>query len=339
MNLKFAKFFGLIIALFIMAFLAWSILEFNQNGDNSTILPTPKKEAVPISFVIGGDVMLGRAVAWQFDNDVTQAFKDLGENYFSGVDLGLVNLEGPISADDFPANPTSDNLIFNFPPQTIDALKYLGLNAVSLGNNHSQNQGQTGLENTRVMLKNANITSIGSQTTFNENSLVRFGNGPKKLSVLTINCLETDTDLTSTIEAEKTAGNFVLVFPHWGSEYQSKHSSSQSELAHVWIDSGADMIIGSHPHVIQDAEIYQNKPIFYSLGNLVFDQPFSVETQRGLILKGEISDQKIKIQILPTKIVKNRVSLFEGEEKEEALFRFKTDLGSDNFQGDIFTIK
>jgi len=339
MNFKFPKVFGLIMVLFIISLLGWNIYDFNQEGDNSTILPTPKKKVAPLSFAIGGDAMLGRAVAWQFDNDVKLAFENLGENYFSGVDLGLVNLEGPISAEDFPANPTADNLIFNFPPQTIDALKYLGSNAVSLGNNHSQNQGQTGLENTRAMLKTADIASIGSQTTFNDNSLVRFGSGSKKLSVLTINCLETDTDITSAIKAEKTSGHFVLVFPHWGSEYQINHNTNQEELAHEWIDSGADMIIGSHPHVIQDAEIYQNKPIFYSLGNLVFDQPFSVETQRGLILKGEISDQNIKIQVLPTKIVKNRVSLLEGEEKNEALSRFETDLGSDNFQGGFFTIK
>lgn len=339
MNLKFAKIFGLVIVLFIIALLSWSIFYFSQEGNNSVILPTPAKKAVPLTFTIGGDVMLGRAVAWQFDNDVKQAFENLGENYFSGADLGLVNLEGPISAEDFPANPVADNLIFNFPPQAIDALKYLDLNAVSLGNNHSQNQGQDGLDNTRTMLKNADITAIGSQTAFNENSLARFGSGPKKLSILTINCLETDTDITPKIKAEKTAGNFVLVFPHWGSEYQGKHSGSQSELAYSWIDAGVDMVIGSHPHVIQDAEIYQNKPIFYSLGNLVFDQPFSVETQRGLILKGEISDQNIKIQILPTKIVKNRVSLLEGEEKDTAILRFKTNLGVDNFQSDTFTIK
>lgn len=345
MNLKFAKIFGLVILILMMAFLGLKIFDFKNEDDSAAIisLPTKKPAAeVPITFTLGGDAMLGRAVAYAFDNDVTQAFTNLGENYFGKVDLGMINLEGPISTENITPNPSPDIMLFNFPRNSIDALKYLKINAASLANNHSQNQGLAGLTTTRQLLSEAQITAIGSQTAFDENSIAHFQGGVKgreKLAVLTINCLETQTNITSNIKAEKAAGNFVLVFPHWGSEYQTTHNSHQETLAHAWIDAGADLIIGSHPHVIQDAEIYQNKPIFYSLGNLVFDQPFSVATQRGLILKGEITSKEIKITIIPTKISKNQVSLLDGTEKDATLEKFQSVLGPENFQADTLNIR
>lgn len=304
-----------------------------------SIIPEKVKSQEPITFTIGGDAMLGRAVAWKFDNNITSAFENLGENFFGSVDLGIINLEGPIDRENIKPDPTPNILVFNFPFNSIAALKYLGLNAVSLGNNHSQNQGQTGLDETRVLLEEAEIIPIGSQTKFNDSSIARFGKDSKKLTVLTINLLETEADLTQTIKDEKSAGNFVLVFPHWGGEYQEeKHSTQQETLGHEWIDAGADLVIGSHPHVVQDAEIYNNKPIFYSMGNFVFDQTFSIPTQRGLILKGEISDDHTKIKILPTSIKNYRVELTEGEEKDIVLSKFKGYLGEDIFTDDTLEI-
>ena len=75
---------------------------------------------------------------------------------------------------------------------------------------------------------------------------------------------------------------------HWGQEYQIKSSVFQQKLARKIIDSGADLIIGHHPHVVQEIEIYNNKLIFYSLGNFVFDQYFSEQTQQGLAVALEI---------------------------------------------------
>jgi poly-gamma-glutamate synthesis protein (capsule biosynthesis protein) len=280
--------------------------------------------------------MTGRAIAWKFNNDVTLAFKNLGQNFFGGQTLGIVNLEGPVSATEFQANPSPDNLIFNFPPQTIDALKFIGVNAVSQANNHSFNQGQAGFQNTQEMLKNANITPIGSETKF---GLERFGSGKTKLSVIAIDLLEDKSDLTDTIKQEKQAGDIVLIFPHWGSEYEAAHNQSQENAAHSWIDAGADIIIGSHPHVVQDAEIYNGKPIFYSLGNLIFDQTFSSATQEGLIIKGTITDNQLTLELLPTKIINYQVELKTGDEKQNVIDKFKAQLPNVTFSDDSLKIK
>lgn len=71
----------------------------------------------------------------------------------------------------------------------------------------------------------------------------------------------------------------VIVTPHRGIEYQTKHHPIQETLAKYWIDCGADAIIGTHPHVVQDIDFYKKKPIIYSLGNFLFDQSFEGTTK------------------------------------------------------------
>jgi poly-gamma-glutamate synthesis protein (capsule biosynthesis protein) len=78
---------------------------------------------------------------------------------------------------------------------------------------------------------------------------------------------------------------FIVLYAHWGDEYLANPSFRTVELAHQFIDEGADLVIGSHPHVIQKREIYNGKQIYYSLGNFVFDQYFSKETTEGLLVE------------------------------------------------------
>jgi len=112
-----------------------------------------------------------------------------------------------------------------------------------------------------------------------------------------------DQKVKDAIKAE--TGRFVVVYPHWGVEYSTRHNYAQERLAHSWIDVGADLIVGSHPHVVQDVEIYQDVPIFYSLGNFVFDQMFSKETQEGIAIKVDIESDNIEIELLP--FVSNKI--------------------------------
>lgn len=73
----------------------------------------------------------------------------------------------------------------------------------------------------------------------------------------------------------------MIVNIHFGTEYQKKHNKTQENIAHTLVDNGAAIIIGHHPHVVQDSETYKGVPIYYSLGNFIFDQPFP-ETLEGL---------------------------------------------------------
>ena len=118
------------------------------------------------------------------------------------------------------------------------------------------------------------------------------------------------------IQQEDTADQFVIVLPHWGNEYQTTHSSRQESLAQDWITAGADLIIGMHPHVVQDAEIIDGKLVLYSLGNFVFDQTFSKETQQGLIVTGVLSDDEVEVVLVPIVSRKLKPELAWGDEKQ-----------------------
>jgi len=270
------------------------------------------------TFVIAGDAMFDRNVWHNFKNvGLKKIFSNFGDRVFRGVDLAILNLEGPISASAIDDNWQSGSMVFNFPPETTSVLKYLNVGAVSLANNHTANAGAEGLKNTREVLGAGGIRHFGQPEGFDSNvSLLRIG-GPVPTTIIGIMALS-DFDqgaLSAKIKEEKSAGRSVIIFPHWGEEYSAKHVASQKTLAREWAAAGADLIIGSHPHVTEDFEIVDGRPVVYSLGNFVFDQFFSAETQQGLIVAGTISKDKITLTFLPIveKVVKPQ--FMRGEEK------------------------
>lgn len=301
-----------------------------QNTNGSVLADYETGEKVvssKITFVIGGDMMLDRAVDAYFRGDkLVNVVKNL-DSVFQGTNESIVNLEGPISATPIEVDTTVDNLVFNFPLKTPDVLKWLGINGVSLANNHTNNASKAGLENTHKVLEEAGIVWVGGSNFDADNSVREFGSGSQKLAIITINNLSSTDDLSGLIQVQKKIGNFVLVFSHWGNEYQTKHSTLQGNLAKSWIDAGADIVIGSHPHVIQDMEIYNNKPIIYSLGNLVFDQTFSTETKQGLVVAGSIDKGKIKLVLIPIAIRNLQPEVMTGVEKERIIDKLKESAG------------
>lgn len=283
------------------------------------------------SFVIAGDAMFDRNVWHNFKNaGLNKIFDNFGTRVFRGSDISLLNLEGPISSKEIDDDWQSGSMVFNFPPETTGTLKYLNVGQVSLANNHTANAGNSGLSNTRKVLDQAGIKYFGQPTGYSESSLLQI-DGPIPVSIIGIMALDgfDSAAMNAKIAAEKSAGRTVIVFPHWGEEYKAKHVASQKKLAKEWISAGpegapfggADIIIGSHPHVTEDFEMVrpfdsaQGRPVVYSLGNFVFDQLFSKETQEGLIVAGTITKDKITLSFLPTieKVVKPQ--FMTGEKK------------------------
>jgi len=291
-------------------------LLFDQQKSNDESKESERNQPL-FSFAIGGDVMFDRGVDYTFRGDkIFNIFDQFTPNTFKDKDLAIVNFEGPISSTEIVADNTVGNMVFNFPPKSGQVVKDLSINSVSLANNHSLNNGQSGFEYTRNKLSSLGINVIGSQNIIDSNSVGHFNNNDFRVSVIAANCID-GCQITQIIQKESQSSNFVLVFPHWGVEYTKTHSTSQEKLAREWIDAGADLVVGSHPHVIQDAMIYKNVPIFFSLGNLVFDQTFSKETQEGLVLDGEIWDDSVKIGLYPTQSIKLKPNFLSGEDKSD----------------------
>ncbi|MFH2018657.1 MAG: CapA family protein, partial [bacterium] len=112
----------------------------------------------------------------------------------------------------------------------------------------------------------------------------------------------------SIVEKIKPKSDFIIANVHWGQEYQKTSNSLQRKLARELIDLGVDAIIGHHPHVVQEMEIYKNRPIFYSLGNFVFDQYFSEATQQELGVGLVFRDKSISAYVFPLQSVKSQIS-------------------------------
>jgi poly-gamma-glutamate synthesis protein (capsule biosynthesis protein) len=112
-----------------------------------------------------------------------------------------------------------------------------------------------------------------------------------------------------------------IAYIHWGKEYDSVHSKEQEVLAHFLIDNGVDAVIGHHPHVVQDIEVYKGKPIFYSLGNFIFDQYFSDEVQEGLAVRVDTSKDILRYTLIPfeSKSIKSQPKLLSLLDKDTYL--------------------
>lgn len=298
-----------------------------------------KKAEDTTTFLFAGDMMFDRLINHQFrDAGLEHVFDNFGDRVFWGTDIAFANLEGPISDEPISDDISTDNLIFNFPPESIKALKSIKLNSVSLANNHSLNAGQSGLDRTKKLLDDAKILHAGEQSKFSDESVLRY-ESEIPVSVIAVNILESpgNEKIIEKIKSEKSAGRFVIVFPHWGNEYSLTHSKSQETAAHTFIDAGADFVVGSHSHVVQDVEIYNKKPIVYSLGNFVFDQTFSSDTQVGLLVGGKITTDSLELSFFPTKQVKLKPEILSGGDKSNLLERILSKSGYETVRSD--TIK
>ncbi len=275
------------------------------------------------SFVFGGDMMYDRYVNHIFKNvGFNHIFDNLDKTLFADKDIAFANLEGPVSdkpiTDDYPER----SLVFNMPPETISTIKNLGLNGVSLANNHTLNAGASGFATTQNLLKNAGTKYGGSQNGFDDSNIVRYDT-EIPISIITVDYLafSNNAKINTVIKAEKDLDRFVIVFPHWGEEYSLTHNATQENAAKSWIDAGAELVIGSHPHVVQDVGIYNNKPIIYSLGNFVFDQTFSKDTQEGLIIGGKITETGLELTFNPIESIKLKPQLLAAKNKSAMLSR------------------
>jgi len=284
-----------------------------------TPAPLPTPVAKPTTIFFGGDIMLGRAVATKIAKNGSEAFFNKIKDPVLSADYAIANLEGPLTT--INTSPGND-MRFHFDPALTAQLANSGFDAFSLANNHGLDQGAQGFIDTKNNLIAAHLGFFGDASDDN-GSVLRFTVGGKNFAAIGAQDVYRQIDpaaIGTEIKAEKDAGNFVIIYPHWGVEYQHSANARQNTLAHAFIDAGADMVVGSHPHVMEGVEMYKGKPIFYSLGNLVFDQYFSADTQEGLGLRLNIAaDGSTSVDLLPYKIPQSQPVLANGDQKVKLL--------------------
>jgi poly-gamma-glutamate synthesis protein (capsule biosynthesis protein) len=280
--------------------------EYNAKSASPKIV---EKKEVKILFL--GDVMLDRyirEVAMKKGNDfILEKVKDL----LNSNDLVVANLEGPITDKNSISIGTvvgqKGHFSFTFHPSWAKTLSQDNIKLVSLGNNHILNFDNDGVEQTEKYLTEAGIGYFGAPGGENLRYKIKELNG-LKIGFVSYNQFELEAvDKTlADIEAVKKQADLVIIYTHWGKEYETSILPNIRMLGQQFIDAGADLIIGSHPHVIEASEEYKGKKIYYSLGNFIFDQYFSPQTTEGLAVRVIISpDKKLNFQEYQVKLKNN----------------------------------
>ncbi len=302
-------FFSLIVLVGIIALIVpigqdFGFIKNNLYTDQSNLLfqnqnfVKPKEE---IALIVVGDIMLSRGVAKKIEKNGNDYPFLKVKDYLKTGDIVFGNLETPISSG---REILPGEMFFRSEPGMEKELSENNFSILSLANNHTGNFGDYGLEQTFKYLNQAGIKYVGAGENEQEAyaptyidiqgfkfaflayddidfTPVEYGATEKSAGLAFMN---KDKLVAGIIEAKQKA-DFVIISMHSGNEYQDYSSEKQKEFAHLAIDSGAELVIGHHPHVVQEIEKYKNKYIFYSLGNFIFDQMWSTETRQGAIVK------------------------------------------------------
>jgi len=277
--------------------------------------------AVAATIVAVGDIMLGRMVEGLMERrGADYPFRKLSGT-LGDADAALGNLEGPINSDH--VRTPEGSLAFSFSPETSRTLAENHFAILSLANNHTYDFGENGFADTRRYLESRSIRAIGHPRRVDSKYVYTRNINGRQFSFVSLNATSyfdviAAVSLVSEVRKDHT-GAFLVVLIHWGIEYNLMQNDAQRSLAHKLVDSGADAVIGSHPHVVQGIESYNHKLIFYSLGNFIFDQYFSRETQEGLMLRLEVGDKKANCRLIPLQITTSQPQIMGVAKAKEWL--------------------
>ena len=299
-------------------FFFWSKVILVIKPELSTIVNPPiTPTSISKRMLFVGDIMMARGVAQLTEKygleypflNITPLF------YIFNWDIIYGNLEGPVRAE--AKSVSLFSVRFDYSPAIPQLLAKLGFNLLNIANNHMADQGHSAIDSTRKYLEENHIFPLGDYSDcslkykYQKDNFIFLG---ANLVYKSKYCVQ---DLLQEIKELKTKDTnlYVIVTPHWGTEYTSSPDDFQKQTAHQLIEAGADLIIGHHPHVVQAIEEYQGKLIFYSLGNFVFDMYFSQPVQQELALGFEWQPTQKTFYLFPLQSSKSQPSFMTAEEQ------------------------
>lgn len=266
----------------------------------------------PVQVLFVGDIMLDRNVARTILSEGPSVLFAGTSALLADADLRVGNLEGTITGASSLAQKDHSILRFTFNPVQTDAvLNPLHFDALSLANNHSLDFGQDGYAETYRRLEKNGIAAFGHPYNVPGKISTTLLVKNKTICLVGFHSLYEANTANVTDEIQRLRPNCwrVVVFAHWGEEYQEHSDVAQQAAAHAFIDAGADLVVGAHPHVVQEHEVYKGKAIFYSLGNFMFDQNFSWATTHGLAVRADFYEDKTGFILTPTVIMEQHSSV------------------------------
>lgn len=271
--------------------------------------------------VFGGTVVLSRGVAERIEryNDISYPWAEIA-NTLQSADYAFINFKGPITSDCVYDGYT---LTFCGRSEYLKGMADAGVDGVSVSGNHIGDYGQSGMAETIRFLDEYNIEHTGLGNTYESASkpiimslgettigILAYNNVPGTAPCATearlwgVTCLTDEATVAAEISALSEEVDIVVIYPNWGPEYvHTPHDTAQVAWGRFFVEAGADIVLGDQAHWVQTMELYQDAPIYYGLGNIVFDQMWSDKTTEGLLVKVYVANGRIlTTEPLATKI-------------------------------------
>lgn len=290
---------------------------------------------MPLILFAVGDIMLGEQPLCE-NFGVKAVLREKGSEYLfrdvspllRGGDIVFGNLECSLAIDD--GDLLEGSSFFCNHGSAALGLKEAGFTVLSVANNHIMENGRDRFFETVGAVRHQGIAAAGvrgevpvldvrgQRAAFLAYSFIEDG-----IADVCYNKVQSAGPILDDIRRVRPETDIVIVSLHWGSEYVPIPSPDQVRIGRALVDAGADIILGSHPHVSQSFELYHNRPILYSLGNFVFDSTFIGNTRDSFIAKIIIGDSadRFDVELIPIRINKRNYSpaIVESPERERML--------------------
>lgn len=301
-------------------------------GTLDTEKDTHSENVEPCTMVFTGDVL--------FQDNITAAYDRTGlsgilspdlQSRMLDADFTMINEEFPFGVGGTKA--PDKQYTFKADPSYVKAFQEMGVDLVSLANNHVLDYGKDVLSQTFTTLDGAEIPYVGAGQT--KERAMECESFPLKGRTIGVLCASRvipvadwdvrnsqpgvfttydPSDLVAQIKEAKKTNDLVIVYVHWGVEKAETPESYQREMAKQYIDAGADLVIGSHPHVLQGIEYYNGVPIVYSLGNFMFHETISKTAMLQVVADKE---NNLSLKIVPAAASNSRTYEMEGDQARE----------------------
>lgn len=284
----------------------------------SLLLSVSAYSADTLNIIFTGDILLDRGVRHVINHHgVDHLFSDGIDSVFRSAQIVVGNLECPATKIE---SPVFKQYIFRSEPEWLDTLRQHGITHLNLANNHSIDQGREGLLDTKRNIKEAGMVPIGAGASMQEAAgPVLLASSPRKVwlvpslrlalenyAYLTDKPCVSQEPMDSLMQrvfqlrkADSTA--VIIVSLHWGGEHTLKPVPRQRMEAHQLILAGADALICHHTHTLQTIETFRGKPIYYSIGNFIFDPTRPINAE-ACIVRLKITSDTINTETLPVQI-------------------------------------
>ncbi|HAQ51397.1 MAG TPA: capsule biosynthesis protein CapA [Lachnospiraceae bacterium] len=299
-----------------------------------------------VVFDIAGDVSLAEGKAttnYMYDqkNGLIDCFDDNMLDAINDSDIFIVNNE-------FAYTTRGDAIVekyytFRGNPDLINELKHIGVDAVTIANNHVYDYREEGFLDTLRSLEDYKMPYVGAGRNLEDakQPIYYIANG-RKIAIVNatqieknqnftkeatedeagvLKCLEPE-EFIDEIEKAKKNSDYVLCISHWGTEYQAKYGKDQEKLAKQFAEAGADVIIGGHPHVLQGVDYIDDVPVYYSLGNFFFslDEKMPESFETGLAKISINRDGDIKASFIPCRFDDGVISLVVDNKEAQKIY-------------------